>query len=164
MSITNEDRYDLQAKANHVVGRKEGTTLMELLPPVGWADVATKRDLDQLEARLIAQFERGFVGIDQRCVGIDHRFVGIDQRFVGIDQRFERVDQQFERVDDRFDRVDQQFERVNDRFDRVDQTLTTALAEQTAAFQTELRKMYGVLLSAMVALATLVAAIVALSS
>ena len=157
MSITNEDRYDLWAKANHVVGRKEGTTLMELLPPVGWADVATKRDLDQLEARLIAQFERRFVGID-------HRFVGIDQRFVGIDQRFERVDQQFERVDDRFDRVDQQFERVNDRFDRVDQTLTTALAEQTAAFQTELRKMYGVLLSAMVALATLVAAIVALSS
>lgn len=157
MSITNEDRYDLQAKANHVVGRKEGTTLMELLPPVGWADVATKRDLDQLEARLIAQFERRFVGID-------HRFVGIDQRFVGIDQRFERVDQQFERVDDRFDRVDQQFERANDRFDRVDQTLTTALAEQTAAFQTELRKMYGVLLSAMVALATLVAAIVALSS
>lgn len=157
MSITNEDRYDLQAKANHVVGRKEGTTLMELLPPVGWADVATKRDLDQLEARLIAQFERRFVGID-------HRFVGIDQRFVGIDQRFERADQQFERADDRFDRVDQQFERVNDRFDRVDQTLTTALAEQTAAFQTELRKMYGVLLSAMVALATLVAAIVALSS
>ena len=157
MSITNEDRYDLQAKANHVVGRKEGTTLMVLLPPVGWADVATKRDLDQLEARLIAQFERRFGGID-------HRFVGIDQRFVGIDQRFERVDQQFERVDDRFDRVDQQFERVNDRFDRVDQTLTTALAEQTAAFQTELRKMYGVLLSAMVALATLVAAIVALSS
>lgn len=157
MSITNEDRYDLQAKANHVVGRKEGTTLMELLPPVGWADVATKRDLDQLEARLIAQFERRFVGID-------HRFVGIDQRFVGIDQRFERVDQQFEHVDDRFDRVDQQFERANDRFDRVDQTLTTALAEQTAAFQTELRKMYGVLLSAMVALATLVAAIVALSS
>ena len=157
MSITNEDRYDLQAKTNHVLGRNEGTTLMELLPPVGWADVATKRDLDQLEARLIAQFERRFVGID-------HRFVGIDQRFVGIDQRFERVDQQFERVDDRFDRVDQQFERVNDRFDRVDQTLTTALAEQTAAFQTELRKMYGVLLSAMVALATLVAAIVALSS
>ena len=150
MSITNEDRYDLQAKANHVLGRKEGTTLMELLPPVGWADVATKRDLDRLEARLIAQFERGFVGIDQRCVGIDHRFVGIDQRFVGIDQRFERVDQPFERVDD--------------RFDRVDPTLTTALAEQTAAFQTELRKMYGVLLSPMVALATLVAAIVALSS
>ena len=36
---------------------------MELLPPVGWADVATKQDLRELEARLEARltatFERG---------------------------------------------------------------------------------------------------------
>ena len=54
MSITNEDRYNLQTKANDLLGRKEGATLMELLPPVGWADVATKRDLDQLEERSTA--------------------------------------------------------------------------------------------------------------
>ena len=29
---------------------------MELLPPVGWADVATKRDLDALENKLLAAF------------------------------------------------------------------------------------------------------------
>jgi hypothetical protein len=34
------------------VGPEQATTLMEHLPPVGWADVATKHDLAQLEERM----------------------------------------------------------------------------------------------------------------
>ena len=64
MSITNEDRYNLQTKANDLLGRKEGATLMELLPPVGWADVATKRDLDQLEERVDQRFD-GLAPLEQ---------------------------------------------------------------------------------------------------
>ena len=55
MTITNEDRYNLQKRANTVLGKKEGTTLMEMLPPVGWADVATKSDLAALSSKLDAQ-------------------------------------------------------------------------------------------------------------
>jgi hypothetical protein len=53
-------------------------TVMELLPPVGWADVARQRDLDQFEARLAGRF-----------ASIDHRFDSIDRqlaqtnRFIG---------------------------------------------------------------------------------
>ena len=34
--------------------------MMELLPPVGWADVATKQDLELLELKLEAKLEHGF--------------------------------------------------------------------------------------------------------
>ena len=60
------------------MGDDAGITLMELLPPVGWADVATKQDVarveeqiarlearfdefeERLELRFDARFERGF--------------------------------------------------------------------------------------------------------
>lgn len=77
MSITNEDRYHLQERATEVLGTKEGAPLMELLPPVGWADVATKRDLDQLTEH----FEMKFGRIDDRFDRIDARFERTDERF-----------------------------------------------------------------------------------
>lgn len=45
-------RHRLAVKARALLGEAEGDTLMAMLPPVGWADVATKQDLAHLERSL----------------------------------------------------------------------------------------------------------------
>ena len=39
-------RHELFQQLERTLGQEAATTLMEHLPPVGWADVATRRDLD----------------------------------------------------------------------------------------------------------------------
>jgi len=50
MAIDERARHRLFERLEAVLGTEEATILMEHLPPVGWADVATKRDLDALAA------------------------------------------------------------------------------------------------------------------
>ena len=58
-SITASSRFELQQRAREVLGEQEGDTLMAHLPPVGWADVATKKDLELLKLGVEACLERG---------------------------------------------------------------------------------------------------------
>ena len=59
MAPDERSRLQLADAAKRVLGDDAGITLMELLPPVGWADVATKHDLAALDRRLEA-LERRF--------------------------------------------------------------------------------------------------------
>ncbi len=59
MSITEESRHLLFQALEAALGRAQAVTLMEHLPPVGWADVATKRDLDHLETTLRTEMRAG---------------------------------------------------------------------------------------------------------
>ena len=49
MAIDERARHRLYERLEAVLGPDEAAILMEHLPPVGWADVATKRDLDALQ-------------------------------------------------------------------------------------------------------------------
>ena len=78
MSVDERRRLQLADAAKRALGDDAGVTLMEMLPPVGWGDVATKQDIALLrgdlqvletrlddrfelfENRLEARFERGF--------------------------------------------------------------------------------------------------------
>ena len=81
MAIDERARHRLFQKLENVLGAEEASILMEHLPPVGWADVATKRDLDVLEERLAVRFK-----------GVEDRFESLGER---IDLRFEASEQRF---------------------------------------------------------------------
>jgi len=56
-------RHELHQRFDELLGVDLAVALMSSLPPTGWGDVATKRDLDELEQRLdlrfAARLERG---------------------------------------------------------------------------------------------------------
>lgn len=96
MAISEESRHHLYQRLRQVLGPEEATVLMDYLPPVGWADVATRRDLDGLESRVGLRLER----IDERFGDVDRRFNEVDRRLEGLDNRmqsgFAQIDRRFE--------------------------------------------------------------------
>jgi len=58
MPVDERARHLLYRKLEAVLGPEEAGTLMGHLPPAGWADLATKRDLEILEHRLTAKIEQ----------------------------------------------------------------------------------------------------------
>ena len=69
MAITEEARHHLYQALEQTLGPDEAATLMEHLPPVGWADVATKRDLDHLEQVLRADLSNSELRLESRLRG-----------------------------------------------------------------------------------------------
>jgi hypothetical protein len=53
LPVDERRRLQLADAAKRALGDDEGITLMELLPPVGWADVATKQDVALLQHDLL---------------------------------------------------------------------------------------------------------------
>ena len=57
MSITEASRFQLRTAIGQILSEEAADTLMELLPPVGWADVATKTDLQHLRDEMQADIK-----------------------------------------------------------------------------------------------------------
>ena len=57
MSITEASRFQLRTAIGQILSEEAADTLMELLPPVGWADIATKTDLQHLRDELKADIQ-----------------------------------------------------------------------------------------------------------
>ena len=59
MAITEQSRHRMYKHLEELMGTEDAGVLMEHLPPVGWADVATKRDLDMLRLEWRADLANG---------------------------------------------------------------------------------------------------------
>jgi hypothetical protein len=126
MSVDERNRLQLAEAAQRVLGTDEGITLMELLPPVGWADVATKHDLLSLEGRMDARFER-----------LEGRFEGLEVR---ADARFERLEGRFERLDGR----------MTSGFETLEYKFLGAMERELRSFTWKLFAIYAATITAMI--------------
>ncbi|MGY6501928.1 MAG: hypothetical protein ACXIVQ_13685 [Acidimicrobiales bacterium] len=117
MAITEPARHKLYQRLESVLGEEEANTLMAHLPPVGWADVATKTDLAHLEIRLESRFD----SVDARCAAIDARFEAMESR---IASQFEAVDARFEAVGHQIQTIEARMLGAIDRSSRVNTLVT----------------------------------------
>jgi hypothetical protein len=78
------------------LGPRISAALMEVVPPFGWHEIATKSDLLALERKLDARFDAMEARFNGRLDVIDGRFEVIDGRFEVIDSRFAVVDRQLD--------------------------------------------------------------------
>jgi hypothetical protein len=73
MAVSEYERTQLFNWFEEHMGKERASTMMNLLPPVGWGDVATRRDLEMLEERLEARLKHRFDLVDARIDRIDVR-------------------------------------------------------------------------------------------
>ncbi|MBU3704568.1 MAG: hypothetical protein FGM42_09395 [Ilumatobacteraceae bacterium] len=81
MTINEAQRFELHAELRKILGDGVAGTLMDHLPPGGWADVARTRDVNQLHDRVDDRFKN----FEER---VDDRFKNFEVR---IDRRFDSV-------------------------------------------------------------------------
>ncbi|MEX2620768.1 MAG: hypothetical protein WD250_11175 [Egibacteraceae bacterium] len=106
-------RHELCTRLEETLGSVPAETLIGYLPPVGWADVATKHDLHQLEERL------------------DFRIDALGERVGQLEERLDaRIDALAERLDARIDALD---ERFGARLETLEHRVMARMDQQLAA-------------------------------
>jgi DNA anti-recombination protein RmuC len=131
MATTEPARHQLYRRLSEIIGSDEADTLMQLLPPVGWADVATKADLEHLAERT-----------DLRFAAVDARFDQVDARFDAIDHRFEQIDRRLGQIDRRLGQMDQRFEQMDHRLERTAAEFDAKLSAEIGGLRSEMDRRF----------------------
>jgi hypothetical protein len=131
MAVSEYERTQLFNWFEEHMGTERASTMMNLLPPVGWGDVATRRDLELLEERLVGKTEseagRLDGKIDLLAQQLDGKIDLLAQQLDGkIDLRAQQLDDKIDILAQRLDgRIDRLEDRLEDRLDGISATMAT---------------------------------------
>jgi hypothetical protein len=84
MAVSEYERTQLFNWFEEHMGTERATTMMNLLPPVGWGDVATRRDLELLEERLDHKIDSVAQRLDNRIDLVDARLEAMSDTMSGL--------------------------------------------------------------------------------
>ena len=151
MAVTEEARHELYRCVEDDWGKEVATTLIDHLPPGGWAKVATKDDI----AALREHMDRRFTSVQERT---DIRFTSMQEH---MDIRFTSMQEQ---MDHRFTLVDERFVGVNEKIDHSLAMMTSKIEDSISRVTADLlgRQLRFVfaMLTFLAAVATIVAGVV----
>jgi hypothetical protein len=88
MSVTESERHQLFSWFEEHMGRERAATMMNLVPPAGWAEVATRHDLDELDGRLTTRIDALESKFDARFDALDYKFESLEHR---LDRKLEQM-------------------------------------------------------------------------
>ena len=116
MALTEQQRAEIYSSLADTIGQQEAEFLMAQQPPGGWEQLATKRDLADLELKTQA----GFVELNAK----------MDVQFA---QLREQLAEQFAEINTRFAAVDTRFAELSDRRSRDVWAFVVAIVVMTVS-------------------------------
>lgn len=126
MAMAETERAELVQTLVTTIGERPAENLMSSILPDGRDHLATKPDIQALEAKV----DGGFARIDGEFAKVDAGFAKVDAGFAKVDGRFTSVDGRFTSVDGEFAKVYGVIEGLKGHFDLklANQTRTMLLA------------------------------------
>ena len=86
MAVDERTRHEMYLGLEERLGPKVADALMQHLPSIGWAEVATKRDVDMLAATTRHEID----GLHQKIDRLDQKIDRLDQKIDGLDRKVDR--------------------------------------------------------------------------
>jgi hypothetical protein len=140
MAIDEPARHHLYVTLEQVLGDEDANTLMQHLPPVGWADVTTKPDLDHVDRAMRSDLQRVESSVHARIDQVEATInAKIDQVETSLGARIDQVETSLGARIDQVEtslgaRIDQVETSLGARIDRVEARIDVVAAELMADF------------------------------